>query len=108
MKAFLVLFLTIGILQSHQVNTSPTEIEQPGSVVRVVARRSDCTQCGGSAKCQSCYPAGSKKGYGGESCYYCSGSGVCTQCAGSGHCHLCDGFGFDTGCNNCSKVLKNG
>ena len=66
----------------------------------------DCRGCNGDKKCQSCYPAGSKVNYVGESCYYCNATGTCAYCAGKGVCYSCDGAGFANGCNTCGKVLN--
>ena len=82
-----------------------------GSLVEVIPLEvalvpGKCTFCEGSKRCQDCYPAGSKKNYAGEDCYTCSASGNCSYCGATGKCHLCGGHGFQTGCNNCTKVPK--
>ncbi|MDQ7824546.1 MAG: hypothetical protein RDV48_17215 [Candidatus Eremiobacteraeota bacterium] len=43
-----------------------------------------CSRCGGSGKCQSCYPAGSGKSI---------NDGVCNGCDGNGKCFYCNGAG---------------
>ena len=65
-----------------------------------------CRFCEGSKKCQDCWPAGSKVNTGGLPCIGCDASGRCNFCGGSGTCYTCDGDGYQTGCPDCSKVLK--
>jgi hypothetical protein len=66
--------------------------DQASNTVRITKTRTgpvlrgdhNCERCGGSGKCQSCYPVGSGKNIQDESCPVCNGSGNCGMCNGSG------------------------
>jgi hypothetical protein len=75
---------TYQVTVDYEKSSGTVKVMKTKAAPKLRGDKTKCPRCGGSGKCQACYPAGSGKNINDGSCSACDGNGKCFYCNGQG------------------------